>query len=283
MKRTILIFTIFLFSFWLAGVSTTSRAFAACDATTAGTCNGCADNKTCVEHDLGGGNKSYTCDTIIGSCDATTANTCNTTTVGQTSVCPPGGGRCVCANAACSCVQGGPGSYPPCRDDVATMQFGIGIPGTEACINASSQVRGQCQAGKLLNLQRGGCFDPNDPDYIPPITDSLFLWQVNPLTVTGNSNPALNFITGVLNVWRFGTPGGFLSQLFPYLFTIAGLIMFFMFVWGGFEMIYRQDDPKVFEVGRNRATAAVIGFFLLFCSYWIAQLVEVIFGVSFLG
>lgn len=117
----------------------------------------------------------------------------------------------------------------------------------------------------------------------PDIMDSDFLWEVNPLTITGNSLPWIEFIEGRLNVGKFSTPAGFMNELLPYLFSLAGIILFIMIVWGGFEMILGANDTKSFDSGKQRATSALIGFTLLFCTYWIAQIVQYIFGVNILG
>ena len=55
-----------------------------------------------------------------------------------------------------------------------------------------------------------------------------------------------------------------------------------MLSWGGFEMLTGAADPKAQEAGKQRITAAIIGFLLLFASYWLAQLVQAIFGISIL-
>ena len=78
------------------------------------------------------------------------------------------------------------------------------------------------------------------------------------------------------------TPKGIISALLPYLFTFGGLILFVMIIWGGFEMLSGASDPKSQEAGKNRITAAVIGFLLLFASYWLAQIVQSVFGLSIL-
>lgn len=78
------------------------------------------------------------------------------------------------------------------------------------------------------------------------------------------------------------TPGGIISELLRYLFPLAGLILFVMIVWGGFEMMTSSVSGKK-DAGRQRVTTAVIGFLLLFSIYWIGQLVQAIFGVNFLG
>lgn len=80
----------------------------------------------------------------------------------------------------------------------------------------------------------------------------------------------------------FSTPRGIISQLLPYLLTFGGLILFVMLIWGGFEMLTGAANPKAQDAGKQRITAALIGFILLFSSYWLAQLVQTIFGISIL-
>ena len=55
-----------------------------------------------------------------------------------------------------------------------------------------------------------------------------------------------------------------------------------MLVWAGFEMVAGATEKKSLDAGKQRATAAVIGFGLLFVSYFFAQLLEVVFGLKIL-
>lgn len=77
------------------------------------------------------------------------------------------------------------------------------------------------------------------------------------------------------------TPGGIINAAMPYLFSIAGLILFVMIVWGAFEIMTGATDPKSADSGKKRITAAVIGFVLLFLSYWIGQIIQYVFGLNF--
>jgi hypothetical protein len=79
------------------------------------------------------------------------------------------------------------------------------------------------------------------------------------------------------------TIGSFVSAALPYLYTFGGIIFFGMIVWGGFEMLAGANEPKSQEQGKQRITAAAIGFLLLFTSYWIAQLLQIVFGVTTVG
>lgn len=80
---------------------------------------------------------------------------------------------------------------------------------------------------------------------------------------------------------RFGTPGAIISYALPYLFAIAGTILFVMIVWGGFEVLTAGTDPKSAENGRKRISNAVIGFLILFSAFWIGQIIQIIFGINF--
>lgn len=85
----------------------------------------------------------------------------------------------------------------------------------------------------------------------------------------------------VSGVGDLSTPGGVLTAAMPYLFSIAGLILFVMIVWGAFEIMTGATDPKSAENGKKRITAAVTGFLLLFLSYWIGQIIQYVFGLNF--
>lgn len=76
--------------------------------------------------------------------------------------------------------------------------------------------------------------------------------------------------------------GDILSALLPYLYVAGGFILFLMMIWGGFEMLTGATEQKSQEAGKQRITTAVIGFILLFVSYWIAQILQIIFGIRIL-
>lgn len=93
--------------------------------------------------------------------------------------------------------------------------------------------------------------------------------QLNPLRMFGG------------HVDELSSPGGIVSRILLFAFPLAGLILFVMIVWGGFEMISGATSKGI-EAGRQRVTAAVVGFLLLFVAYWVFQIVEVIFGLQIL-
>ena len=82
---------------------------------------------------------------------------------------------------------------------------------------------------------------------------------------------------------QFRTPAGILNRVLDFAFPIAGLILFVMIVFGGFEMLTGAANKKNIDQGKQRVTAAIIGFLLLFASFWLVQIMEKIFGVRILN
>lgn len=78
------------------------------------------------------------------------------------------------------------------------------------------------------------------------------------------------------------TPGGIVSRILVFAFPLAGLILFLMLVWAGFEILIGAPTKKSIDAGKQRATAALVGFLLLFSAYWIFQIIEQVFGVKIL-
>ena len=79
-----------------------------------------------------------------------------------------------------------------------------------------------------------------------------------------------------------GTLGDIFSALLPYIYGIAGIILLFMLIFGGIGLMTAAGNPDKIKAGRGRITAAIIGFFIIFVSYFIVQLVEIALGVQIL-
>lgn len=76
--------------------------------------------------------------------------------------------------------------------------------------------------------------------------------------------------------------GDLISELLPYVLVIAGLLMGFFLISGGFELLTSGGDVKKIEAGQKRITKAIIGFLIIFLAYWLAQILETILGISIL-
>jgi hypothetical protein len=74
---------------------------------------------------------------------------------------------------------------------------------------------------------------------------------------------------------------GLLVSLFLKIsFVLAGLILLFYFILGGWGMISSagKNDPKALEQARATLTSAVIGFVVVFTAYWIVKLIVTLLG-----
>jgi hypothetical protein len=97
----------------------------------------------------------------------------------------------------------------------------------------------------------------------------------------GDYSPMISrMLNNFFQVRGFETPGGVISAAFPYLFGIAGLILFVMLIWGSVEIFLGATSSKSVEAGKKRITTALIGFILLFSAFWIGQIISAIFGLD---
>lgn len=80
-----------------------------------------------------------------------------------------------------------------------------------------------------------------------------------------------------------GIIGIIINLLLPWILVIGGLILFGMLVAGGFQILTAVQNPDQAAAGRAKIGAAVVGFLLLFSSFWIAQILQVLSGIKILG
>lgn len=87
---------------------------------------------------------------------------------------------------------------------------------------------------------------------------------------------------GASSTFKFkgGSIGDVISALFPYIYVIAGLAMLVMLIAGGISLMTAAGDPAKTKAGYGKITAGVIGFLIIFVSYFVVQLVEVVLGVK---
>lgn len=76
--------------------------------------------------------------------------------------------------------------------------------------------------------------------------------------------------------------GNMVSRVLGAAYIVAGVSFFILLIFGAFSIITSAGDPKKSEGGRAAATSALVGFLLIFASYWIIQIVEMITGLIIL-
>lgn len=84
---------------------------------------------------------------------------------------------------------------------------------------------------------------------------------------------------------RFATPGALISVLLKNVYTLAGVLLLVLLIFGGISIILGAGggDPKKAGQGQKAVTAALTGFLIVFASYWIIKLIEFITGVNILN
>ncbi|MFA6007272.1 MAG: hypothetical protein WC784_01325 [Candidatus Shapirobacteria bacterium] len=82
-----------------------------------------------------------------------------------------------------------------------------------------------------------------------------------------------------LNTTDLGT---IVSSILPYIYAFAGLALFIMLIWGGITLMTAAGDPAKSKEGYGKISAGLIGFLIIFISYFVTQLVEVILGIKIL-
>jgi len=82
----------------------------------------------------------------------------------------------------------------------------------------------------------------------------------------------------------FDTPGAFISILLKNVFTLAGLILLVLLIFGGLTFIIGagSGDPKKAEQAKTTITNSLIGFLIIFTSYFIIQIIELLTGLFIL-
>ena len=82
---------------------------------------------------------------------------------------------------------------------------------------------------------------------------------------------------------NFTNPGDIISQVLPFVFSIAGLGLLVYLVLGGLQMMTSRGDPKALQVAQAKITTALIGFVIIFLSYSLTILLGQIFGTGGFG
>ena len=79
-----------------------------------------------------------------------------------------------------------------------------------------------------------------------------------------------------------GKIGDIVSALLPYVYVLAGMGLLLMLVMGGIGLMTGGGDQGKMKASYGKITGALIGFLIIFVSYFVVQLVEVMLGVNIL-
>lgn len=82
-----------------------------------------------------------------------------------------------------------------------------------------------------------------------------------------------------------GTSGDLASvinALLKYIYPFAGIIMFFLLIAGGFQLLTSTGNPESTKKAYQKILFAIIGFIFIFITFWLAQILQIILGVDIL-
>jgi len=88
--------------------------------------------------------------------------------------------------------------------------------------------------------------------------------------------------SSIISPVSFLTIGEIISKLLPYIFVLTGLTLFFILTLNGFKFLTSAGDPKKAESAKQGVTSAIVGFLIVFVSYWIIQILEFTLHISIL-
>jgi uncharacterized membrane protein len=109
------------------------------------------------------------------------------------------------------------------------------------------------------------------------LNPSLFNLQVQAQERAINLGDALTLGVGGEKVSSiYNEPADLVNILLPFLFTVAGIILFLLIFYSGF--LYIQDTSKGKEEATKIWTTAGIGFIIMFTAYWVIQIISRIIG-----
>ena len=78
------------------------------------------------------------------------------------------------------------------------------------------------------------------------------------------------------------TLGDIISSALQYIYVIAGLSLLVMLIAGGVELMAAAGDEDAMKSGYGKIKTSLIGFLIVFVSYFVVQIVEVVFGIQIL-
>ncbi|SRR5690606_6870884 len=74
--------------------------------------------------------------------------------------------------------------------------------------------------------------------------------------------------------------GDLINLLMNFLVPLAGIILFFVLIWGGYDVLLSRGEADRLQSGKNKITAGIIGIVLLVLSYLIVNIIGYIFGLG---
>ena len=95
----------------------------------------------------------------------------------------------------------------------------------------------------------------------------------------------LNPTQAITGAPQFASPGALISIFLKNVYVIAGVLLLVLLIFGGISIISSAGggDAKKTAQGQKAITSALIGFLIIFASYWIIQIIQYVTGLEILN
>lgn len=97
-----------------------------------------------------------------------------------------------------------------------------------------------------------------------------------------NIGESFTFQEGATAAESFTDFGSLITQWLPNVYVVSGIILFFLVLFGGVRMVMNAGNQEKIQQGQKVLTSALVGFGILFGSYWIIQIIQVLTGIPIL-
>lgn len=87
-------------------------------------------------------------------------------------------------------------------------------------------------------------------------------------------------LSGVTDVISFGSVGGIITKLLPFIFGLGAMIALLFFLFGGIRYMLARGDPKQVDAARGTITSAIIGLLIIIFSITIFYFIGQIFKID---
>ena len=75
------------------------------------------------------------------------------------------------------------------------------------------------------------------------------------------------------------TPADLVNQIMPFVYGFSLVVLLFVFIWGGFDLMTSRGNPEKIKSARAKITSGIVGVVLLAVAFLVVQFVSKIFGL----
>lgn len=75
-------------------------------------------------------------------------------------------------------------------------------------------------------------------------------------------------------------PGEVITNLLPYIYGIAGIVLILNVITSGLSMMTSAGEPKALQAAQHKLSNSLIGIIILFASFFIVRLILQFLGIN---